>query len=255
MNESWAVITGASSGIGAAFARELARRGYHLVLVARSEEKMAKLAVSVEEETGCRTRIVPLDLRMPASIPVLAEQTADLNVRMVINNAGFGTSGPFVDIDDDREADMIALNCTAVTRIARLYCRRMADGDGGAMIIVASTASMQPCPWFATYAATKVFDRFLAEALWFEMKPKGVDVLALNPGATATGFFDEAGIAETPKGAHTPELVVKTAMKALGKKPSVVVGAKNRMLAFFGRFTPEKLLIRIAAAIMKQMGA
>ncbi|MCK5879834.1 MAG: SDR family oxidoreductase [Holophagae bacterium] len=251
-NNNWAVITGASSGIGKEFTYQLAKKGYNVALVARSQDKLEAIAADIQKQFGRETRAIPLDLTHEHFARELSDRTADLTVTMVINNAGFGTSGSFLDIEDDREIEMITLNCVAVTQVARLFLKKMAQNGKGNMIIVASTASVQPCPWVATYAATKAFDRFLAEALWYEMKPKGVNVLALNPPGTATNFFAEAGLANE-QGLATVEQVVQTAFKALGKKPSVIVGGKNRFLAFMGRFTPEKLLITVTSRIMKKM--
>ncbi len=252
-SEKWALITGASSGIGKGFAMELAKRGHHIALVARSRDKLETVSTDIRQRFQRETRVIPLDLTKDGFIRELSEKTEDLKVDMVINNAGFGTSGPFLDIDGDRESEMITLNCIAVTQIARVFLKRMAALGRGDMIIVASTASIQPCPWFATYAATKVFDRFLAEALWYEMKPKGVNVLALNPPGTKTNFFRQAGLAGNPKGLATVEQVVQTALKAVGKKPVVTVGLGNRLMAFSERFTPEKLLISVTSRIMKKM--
>jgi uncharacterized protein len=252
MENKWAVITGASSGIGKEFAYQLGQKGYNVALVARSRNKLEAIAADIQKQFERETRVIPLDLTHRDFARELADRTADLAVTMVINNAGFGTSGSFLEIEDSREIEMINLNCSAVTQVARLFLKKMVKNGEGDMIIVASTASAQPCPWFATYAATKAFDRFLAEALWYEMKPKGVNVLALNPPGTATNFFAEAGLANE-QGLATVEQVVQTAFKALGKKPSVIVGVSNRLLAFAGRFAPEKLLVNIAARIMKKM--
>ncbi|NOY22099.1 MAG: SDR family oxidoreductase [Acidobacteria bacterium] len=252
-NNKWAVITGASSGIGKEFAYQLGKKGYNVALVARSRDKLEAIAADIQKQFGRETRVIPLDLTHRDFARELADRTVDMAVTMVINNAGFGTSGSFLEIEDDREIEMITLNCSAVTQVARLFLKRMAKNGEGNMIIVASTASVQPCPWFATYAATKAFDRFLAEALWYEMKPKGVNVLALNPPGTATQFFAEAGLSDSPKRLATVEQVVRTAFKALGKRPSVIVGVNNRFMAFTERFTPEKLLIAITSRIMKKM--
>ncbi|NOZ13918.1 MAG: SDR family oxidoreductase [Acidobacteria bacterium] len=249
----WAVITGASSGIGKGFVYELAKKGYNVVLVARSRDKLEILAADIEKQFGRETRVIPLDLAHGDFIGELAEGTARLPVTMVINNAGFGTSGPFLENEDLRETEMIQLNCIAVTKIARLFLKRMVEIGRGDMVIVASTAAVQPCPWFATYAATKAFDLYLAEALWYEMREKGINVLALNPPATATNFLAEAGIPTYQKGLATVEQVVRTAFHALGKKPSVIVGGKNRLMAFSERFTPKKLLLFVTARIMKKM--
>jgi len=252
MENKWAVVTGASSGIGKEFAYQLGQKGYNVALVARSRDKLEAIAADIQKQFERETRVIPLDLTHRDFARELADRTADITVTMVINNAGFGTSGPFLEIEDSREIEMINLNCSAVTQVARLFLKKMVKNGEGDMIIVASTASAQPCPWFATYAATKAFDRFLAEALWYEMKPKGVNVLALNPPGTATNFFAEAGLANE-QGLATVKQVVQTAFRALGKKPSVIVGVGNRLLAFVGRFAPEKLLVNIAARIMKKM--
>jgi len=252
MENKWAVVTGASSGIGKEFAYQLGQKGYNVALVARSRDKLEAIAADIQKQFERETRVIPLDLTHRDFARELADRTADITVTMVINNAGFGTSGPFLEIEDSREIEMFNLNCSAVTQVARLFLKKMVKNGEGDMIIVASTASAQPCPWFATYAATKAFDRFLAEALWYEMKPKGVNVLALNPPGTATNFFAEAGLANE-QGLATVKQVVQTAFRALGKKPSVIVGVGNRLLAFVGRFAPEKLLVNIAARIMKKM--
>ncbi|RLE18298.1 MAG: hypothetical protein DRJ14_04090 [Acidobacteria bacterium] len=249
----WAVITGASSGIGKEFSYELAKKGYNVALVARSQDKLEDVAADIEKQYERETRIIPLDLTHEHFAQELSDKTAGLTVTMVINNAGFGTSGPFLEIDDNREIEMIQLNCVAVTKIARLFLKRMTETGRGDMIIMASTAAVQPCPWFATYAATKAFDLHLAEALWYEMKAKGINVLALNPPATATNFLAEAGIPTQQKGLATAEQAVHTAFRALGKKPSIIVGGKNRFMAFSERFTPKKLLLTVTSHIMKKM--
>ena len=213
----WAVVTGASSGIGKEFAYQLGKKEYNVALVARSRDKLEAIAAEIQKQFARETRVIPLNLTRRDFAGELADRTSDLAVTMVINNAGFGTSGPFLEIEDSREIEMIDLNCSAVTQVARLFLKKMAKNGEGDMIIVASTASVQPCPWFATYAATKAFDRFLAEALWYEMKPKGINVLALNPPGTATHFFEEAGLAKSPKGLATVEQVVQTASKRWGK--------------------------------------
>ncbi len=163
MENNWAVITGASSGIGKEFAYQLGQKGYNVALVARTRDKLEAIAADIKKQFERETRVIALDLTHRDFAQELSDRTADLTVTMVINNAGFGTSGPFLEIEDSRETEMVQLNCIAITQIARLFLKRMVENGEGNMIIVASTASVQPCPWFATYAATKAFDRFLAE--------------------------------------------------------------------------------------------
>jgi len=243
---SWALVTGASSGIGAAFARALAAAGVNVVLTARREDRLRALAA---ELGGVETRIVPLDLGAEGAPLALAEAVADVEIGILVNNAGFGMAGRFDRASYDRLLEMVRLNCVAVTALSRLFLPSMRARGRGAMIVLSSSAGYQPLALGAAYGATKAFDLMLAEALWAENRGTGVDVLAVSPGPVDTEFQTVAG--ETPHPGDTPEEVVRVAFAALGRKPSVVVGTGNKVRAWSVRLAPRALVARIAEVVMR----
>src|SRR5689334_22714722 len=184
----WAVVTGASAGIGEAFARALAAERVNLVLTARREERLRSLASDLEARHEIATRVVPLDLATDAAPKQLDAATADLDVGFVLNNAGFGVAGRFEKSNYERVLEMVRVNCVAVTAVAHLFLPRLVARGRGALVIVASAAGYQPVPLAAAYGATKAFDLMLGEALWAENRGRGVDVLAVPPGSTDTEF-------------------------------------------------------------------
>jgi short-subunit dehydrogenase len=246
----WAVVTGASAGIGQAFARRLAAAHVDTVLVARRADRLQTLAAELEGRHGTRSRVIVEDLERDGAAERIGEQTADLEVGVLVNNAGFSAAGRFERVPRDRHAAMIRVNCVAVTELAHVFLPRMKARGRGAIIIVASAAGYQPVPLAATYGATKAFDLMLAEALWSENQGTGVDVLALSPGPVDTEFQAVAG--ETPHRGATPESVVETALAALGRKPSVVAGSFNKARAWSVRLAPRALVARMAHGVMRQ---
>ena len=216
----WALVTGASAGIGREFARALAREGLSLVLVARREDRLRELADELEREHGAVTRIVALDLGQPGAAERLAEAVAGLELGVLVNNAGFGGIGPLVNQPPERVRSMVELNCATPAVLTRLLLPPMLVRRRGAIVFVGSVAGMVPMPLHALYSATKSFDNLLGEALCEELRGTGVDVLALQPGSTETEFQQVAGEA-----AHTGESaqqVVDKALQALGEQPSLV---------------------------------
>lgn len=234
----WAVVTGASSGIGEEFARRLAERRHPVALVARRGDRLAALAAEIRAKHGVETREILADLADPAGPAQVAAAMADAEVGFLVNNAGFGWSGRFVDADPAHDAAMIRLNCGAVTELTHAFLPAMLRRGRGAIVIVASLAGHQPTPWFAVYGATKAFDLMLAEALWSETRGTGVDVLALAPGSTKTEFSDVAHAKRPPRGLDVGP-VVDAAFRALGRRPSVVPGWKDKLAAFAHRFVPR----------------
>ena len=218
-------MTGASAGIGAEFARALAREGMSLVLVARREERLVALAAELERRHGTKTRVVATDLASAISRDALFEATADLPVDVLVNNAGFGYSGRFDGQDAERLVEMVRLNCEAPVALTARYLPAMKSRGRGAVVFVGSVAGSQPLPLHALYSATKAFDNFLGEALWGELHGSGVDVLSLLPGSTESEFHDRAG--ELPHPGEPAADIVATALRALGRKPSVVSGWFN----------------------------
>jgi short-subunit dehydrogenase len=250
-----AVITGASAGIGAAFARRLATEGFETVLVARREKTLSALAEELKSLGGQPVHVVTADLGTPGG-PAEVKAATDalgLQVSVLVNNAGFGSWGDFCKLPAESEAAMIDLNCRGVMLLSRLYVPAMIERRNGAVFITASTAAFQPCPQFANYAATKAFDLAFASALWHEVRPHKVDVLAVCPGYTKTEFQAVAGIdREFPGSWRSPEQVVTTAFKKIGRGPTAVDGLVNAIMARGVRFLPQRLAIALAANVLKR---
>lgn len=249
------VITGASSGIGAAFARKLAARGRNVLLVARSEDKLITLCNELGRLSGIRAQYFALDLLLPGAAAQLFEETQkrELVVDMLVNNAGFGSMGDFVELDVARELQMIDLNVKSLVDLTYRFLKPMRDRRQGTIINVASTAGFQAVPYMATYAATKAFVLSFSEALWEENREHGVHVMALCPGVTETNFFTAAHMDRPPlRTIETPEEVVDTALRALGgRKSSVISGWTNWIQVEAERFLPRSLVIKIAGKALR----
>jgi hypothetical protein len=250
-----ALVTGASSGIGAVFARELARRGADLVLVARSEGKLAALADELSGAYGVTAEAVAADLAKPSAATELAAalRARDLRIDILINNAGFGLFAPLDQADEAVLTDMVRLNVETLVDLTRLYLPGMLERDRGAIVNVGSTAGFQPVPYMAVYGATKAFVLSFTEALWAETRGTGVRVTALCPGSTDTGFFDVAGDGAQVGHRISPEKVVRAAFRALDRRASTVVtgGLESWMLTNSSRLAPRQLVARIAERTMR----
>jgi len=251
MTRPTALVTGASSGIGAVFARALAARGADLVLVARSVAKLEALAEELEAQHGSRALALPADLSRSEEVDRLLGELASrgIAVETLVNNAGFGTHGRLIDLDPAREREEIALNVGALVALTRALLPGMVARGRGAVVNVASIVAFQPVPYMATYAATKAFVLSFTEAVAEELRGTGVRALALCPGQTETAFFDQ--IEEARVGAaRTSEQVVATALRALDHGRVVVVdGLPNALMTFAVRFAPRSLVRRMAAAL------
>ena len=249
------LITGASSGIGAAFARKLAARGRNVLLVARSEDKLITLCSEVGRLTGIRAHYYPLDLLQPGASNQLLEETQKrgLVIETLINNAGFGSMGDFTGLDLTRELEIIDLNVKSLVELTHLFLRPMRERKQGTIVNVASTAGFQPVPYMATYAATKAFVLSFSEALWEENREHGVHVMALCPGVTDTNFFAAAKMDRPPmRTIQTAEEVVETALRALAhRKSSVVSGWTNWLAVEAERFVSRSLVTKIAGRAMR----
>jgi short-subunit dehydrogenase len=249
------LITGASSGIGAAFARRLAALGRNVFLVARSEDKLITLCNELGRISSIRAQYLVTDLSQPHSVANLVEETKKrgLNIDMLINNAGFGSMGDFTKLDIARELNMIDLNIKALVELTYRFLIPMRELKQGTIINVASTAGFQPVPFMATYAATKAFVLSFSQALWEENRKHGVHVMALCPGVTETNFFEAANIDRPPmRVAQTPEDVVATALRALARNKSIVVsGWANLLMIESERFVPRSLVVRLAGTALR----
>ena len=249
------VITGASSGIGAAFARKLAARGRNVLLVARSEDKLIALCNELGRLTSIRAQYLTLDLEQPDAAAQLFEETQkrELEVDMLINNAGFGSMGDFAKLDLNRELDMLQLNIRALVDLTHRFLLPMRERKRGAIINVASTAGFQGVPYMATYAATKAFVLSFSEALWDENRLHGVHVMALCPGVTETNFFEASKIDRPPmRTVQTAEEVVEAALRGLARKKSVVIsGWTNWFTIEAERFVPRTTVTKVAGKALR----
>ncbi|HWT04065.1 MAG TPA: SDR family oxidoreductase [Pyrinomonadaceae bacterium] len=249
------LITGASSGIGEAFARRLAARGENLVLVARSEDKLKGLSAELAQAHNVHAQYVAADLtETDAPGKLFAEtQRRGLAVETLINNAGFGSMGDFAALDIARELEMIDLNVKALVALTHFYLQPMRERKSGTIINVASTAAFQGVPFMATYAATKAFVLSFSEALWDENRPLGVHVMALCPGVTETNFFAAANTDKPPmRVAQTPDEVVDTALNGLKRRKShIISGWTNYIMTESERLVPRWIVARIAGKAMR----
>ncbi|RMF66287.1 MAG: SDR family oxidoreductase [Calditrichaeota bacterium] len=255
IKEKTVLITGASSGIGAEFAKLLAEKGAHLILTARSEDKLKELAGTLQEAFSVRARVLPADLSRPEAPARLFQQVKDTGeqVDVVINNAGFGKWGRFDSVDLETYLQMCTLNIDAVVALTHLFLPDMlAKGEGG-FINVASTAAFQPVPFFATYSATKAFVLSFSEALSEEYRDQGITVTCLCPGGTATNFHQVSKI-DTKKliGLEPAAKVARVGLDAfLRGQPTVISGFKNYLLANSTRLVPRKTVAKVTAALFR----
>lgn len=248
----WALITGASSGIGAAFARALGSRGLDLILVARRAERLEMLAGELRA-SGVQAIPVPLDLTAADALLRLEAAARGREVGLLVNNAGYGASGAFAAVDREWQTRMVRLNCEVPVAMAHTFLPPMLARRRGGMIVVASTAGYQATPWMAVYGATKAFDLHWAEALRVELHGSGVDVLALCPGHTETEFHEVAGVRASATGLSTrPERVVDVALRRLGRRAAAVPGLANRILVSSTRCFPRALAARAAGWILSR---
>ena len=247
-----ALITGASFGIGAEFARIFAREGYNLVLVARTADKLRQVASELEKAHGTRSLILAADLTDPGAPAYVIDQTtrADIPVDVLVNNAGFGQYGFFAQNDLEECLRQIQLNVTTLTHLTRLYLPAMIERESGGVLNVASTAASQPGPLMAVYFATKSYVLLFSEAIANELHGTGVSVTCLCPGATATEFHKRAnatGMRLLKFGSMDAQTVAEDGYRAfVAGRPVVISGFKNWLLAQSVRFSPRRLVTVIA---------
>ena len=247
--DKWGLVTGASSGIGAEFARRLAARGMHLVLTARREELLKELANELDTRHGTKTQLVIGDLAEPEFPQQLFDtvQKADRDISLLVNNAGFGDVGIVSEANVPKLLKMIELNIRALTELTYLYLPQMFDRREGAIVNVASVAGFQPVAYMPVYSASKAYVLHFSEALWAECRDHGVTVMALCPGTTRTDFFQISGVGGWLKNhrSQSVEQVVKTALRYLGKRRQYVIsGWVNYFLAQAVRLAPRRIVVQ-----------
>ena len=247
----WALITGASAGLGAEFARALARGGVPCALSARREDRLRALASELTSTYQVETRVIPADLADPAEVDRLAEAVGDLDLGILVNNAGFGHAGRFEKLDLDRLRAMIAVNCAAPVALTSRLLPKLRERGRGAIVITGSVAGRIPMPLHGVYSATKAFDLLFGEALAVELAEQGIDVLVLEPGPTETEFHAVAG--EVAHAGESPADVVAVAFEALGRQPSVISGWKNWLRAVAAtRLFPRSLVAHVARDVLAE---
>lgn len=247
----WAVVTGASDGIGREIAVQLAEAGLHLVLVARRARPLRDLGQRLCEERGIETQAIAVDLERDAGWRTVCEETADLDVGLLVACAGYGRSGPLVSADLDQELGMVDVNCRAVLGMAHEFGRRFAERGRGGMVLMSSLLAFQGVPRAANYAATKAYVQTLAEGLRLELAPHGVDVVASAPGPIHTGFAERANMRMSL--ALQPTSVAQATLEALGRRTTVRPGWLSKLLEASLALLPRWARVRILAMVMKGM--
>ena len=247
----WAVVTGASDGIGRAFAEQLAAAGLSVVLVARRTRELDALSAELAERHGVETRAVATDLSDAAGRRTVADATRGLDVGLFVAAAGFGSSGPFLTGDVDDELAMLGLNCAAVYEQSHQFARRFSQRGRGGIVLLSSIVAYQGVPRAAHYAATKAYIQSLSEALHLELKPHGIDVLACAPGPVDSGFASRADMDMSRTVA--PAAVARGALAALGRRSTVAPGGLSKLLTTGLRTLPRAGRVRAMQQVMASM--
>lgn len=252
---AYALITGASGGLGEQFAKQLAEKGLNLILSARTKEKLETLAKEIRTKYSVQVVVIPADFSNSESTKALVAEIEKRNyeIGLLVNNAGYGSYGLFHELDGANEANMVEVNIKTPTILTSAFLPKMVQRKKGGIIFLGSVGSFQPTPFFANYSATKAWNLLFAESLWAEVKPFGVDVICLAPGYTKTEFQSTAGNSgQAPLGGWSePKDVVKRCLAYLGKKPSTIPGFINWFLAWSIRFTPRKLAPIVSYHLLK----
>ncbi len=254
--DTFALITGASGGIGECFARALAARRRNLVLVARSEEKLNELAAELAARHGVRVEAIAADLSVAGAAGNLVEELSErgCSVDLLVNNAGFGARGELWKLTLERQSAMVALNINALVELTYLLLPGMIDRGRGGVINVSSTASFQPVPYTTTYSATKAFVTSFSMGLAEELRPYGIPVVTLCPGGTETNFFvaGRYGIRDIPGGMQAPEEVAATALDALRRGGGLVIPRLiNKLSIMVQRLIPRQTVAKFAAKFFR----
>ena len=247
-----ALVTGASSGIGEQFARQLADRGHDLVLVARRADRLEKLA----SELPTTARVLACDLGSDAAGLPARVRELGVEIELLVNNAGFGTHGRVWELDEGRDAEMVRVNCEAVLVLTRAFLPAMVERGEGGVIVVASTAGLQPLPYEATYSASKAFALTFTEALHAELRGSGVRALAVNPGPVPTEWQEIADFEEGPDripGAIETDQVVRESLEAYDRgRRTVIPGTVIRWFMRAGSIGPRALQLRVAERMYRK---
>jgi len=249
----WALVAGASAGLGEAFARALAARGLHLLLLARRQDALDALAADLRQRYSVEVRVEAIDLAQPAVGERAVALASGVAVGLLVYNAAHSVIGPFLDHPLEEQLRVIDVNCRAPLTLAHLFGNAMAQRGRGGVVLMSSLAGSQGGPLLASYAASKAFNLVLAEGLWAELGSRGVDVIACRAGATNTPGYASSQPKKSIR-LMEPEPVVEQTLRALGRRPSLVPGALNRLAAFFlVRVFPRRTAIWVMGRATRQL--
>jgi uncharacterized protein len=248
---SWALITGASEGIGCEFAKQLASMKFNVLLVARRETELTQLAQELSERYAISTQILAVDLSQQSGIDAVINRGNELSIGLLVAAAGFGTSGNLIDNSLFTESDMLALNCHAVLALSWHFARKFVAQKRGGIVLLSSVVAFQGVPGSANYAATKAYVQSLAEGLQVELKPFNVDVLSVAPGPVATGFAKRAGL--NLGRAPNPELIASVALTGLGKQTTIRPGFLSKLLGYSLAMLPRWGRVMVMTKVMAGM--
>jgi short-subunit dehydrogenase/uncharacterized protein YndB with AHSA1/START domain len=254
--DRWAVVSGASSGLGRGLAARLADRGMSLVLTGRNQARLDEAAREIRRAAfRVKVETVAADLSTRSGVSALLDHVGDRPIEVLVNNAGFGSYGPFAEGDEEREDDEVAVDVGAVIALARAFLPGMIARRSGGILNVASAIAFQPAPYQAVYGASKAFVLSFSQALWAEARSAGVAVTALCPGPTRTGFVAALGadVGHTAiyRRLAEPEPVIEAGLRGLDKGRAVVIpGVRNKVIAAVGRFMPREWLARVGARLL-----
>lgn len=246
---AWALVTGASSGIGFEFAHQLAALGLNLALVARRKKRLDQLAIELQKKYAIQCKVMPTDLSQSDFLSEIKKLTAALEIGLLINNAGFGTTGELLENDLETEIKLLHVNCRAPLILAHHFGKKMKNRKKGGIIFSASIVGFTAVPLWSNYAASKAYDLFLAEALGHELKDHGVDVLALCPGTTKAEFQEIAGTRMLMP--MSAEAVVRRGLQKLGHTYVTIPGILNRLNVLSIKLLPHTWSTRIFGRIIR----
>ena len=253
----WGIVAGASEGLGAEYAKELASHGLNLVLVARRSELLRSLAAQFSDQYRIETKLITQDLSTPDAAEQIMQQTMDLDIGLLIYNAAFSAVGPFLERSMDEHLREIHTNIHAPLKLVYLLGQRFIARGRGGIVLMSSLSAFQGSAYISTYAATKAFNIVLAESLWEEWRTRGVDMLVCISGAVKTPNYVASQPQQTGRfsdSTMTPYQVVKEALYALGKQPYVIPGRMNRFASFIMRhLLPRKTAIQLMGRVLRDM--
>jgi len=248
---SWAIVTGASSGIGREIALRLAEAGLNLVLVARSQNVLLQMAIDLGDRYAIAVKVVAVDLSILSGTKIILDETKYLDIGLLVAAAGFGTSGAFLESSIEAEMEMLNVNCRSLLELTWHFGKRFMKRGNGGIVLMSSIVGFQGTPFAAHYAATKAYVQTLAEALYVELAPMGIDVIASAPGPTNSGFADRAGMKLGM--ALNPVDVAQATLDALGKKPTILPGFISKLLTYSLAFLPRWARVQIMGGVMRDM--